>query len=81
MSHIVLTGPIQGSVVLDDGTKIDVTPQVIEVASPAQAAELADLIARSYVANGHPEVDGDFKYVKDPAAALAAAPNTDRQGR
>lgn len=78
MTHIVLTGPITGSVVLADGTKVDVSPQVVEVASPEQAAELADLIARDYEANGHPEVDGDFEYVRDPEAVLAAADNTDQ---
>jgi hypothetical protein len=66
MTHLVLTGPITGAVVLADGTKVDVTPQLVEVDSPEQAAEVADLIARHYVANGHPAVDGDFEYVKSP---------------
>lgn len=77
MTHIVLTGPITGNLVLGDGTKVDVSPQMVEVDSPEQAAELADLIGREYAANGHPEVDGDFDYVKDPEAVLAVADNTD----
>lgn len=78
MSHLVLTGPVFGSVVLNDGTKIDVTPSVIEVATEEQAAEVSDLIGRMHVANGHPTVEGEFEYVKDPAALLATAANTDR---
>jgi hypothetical protein len=77
MTHAVLTGPIQGAVVLEDGTKVDVSPQIIYVDTEAEAAEVADLVARRYVAEGHPAVEGDFEYVKDPEAVLAAADNTD----
>lgn len=77
MTHAILTGPITGAVVLDDGTRVDVSPQIVYVDTLEQALEVADLVGREYAANGHPEVDGDFEYVKDPEAALAAADNTD----
>lgn len=65
-THAVLTGPITGTITLEDGTVVDVSPQIIEVATPEQAAEVADLIGRSYAANGHPQVEGDFQYVETP---------------
>ncbi|NHA02055.1 hypothetical protein G5V59_27070 [Nocardioides sp. W3-2-3] len=71
MTHAVLTGPIAGQVALADGTKVDVSPQVAIVDTPEQAAEVADLIAREYAANGHPDVDGDFEYVKDADVVVA----------
>ncbi len=71
MTHAVLTGPIAGHVALADGTKVDVSPQVVIVDTPEQAAEVADLIAREYAANGHPDVDGDFEYVKDADVVVA----------
>lgn len=53
--HVVLTGPIQGSVTLDDGTVVDVSPVVVEVSSPEEAAELADKIGQRYAEEGHPD--------------------------
>ncbi len=43
--HVVVTGPVYGSVTTGDGTDYDVSDAVIEVA-PDHAAEVADLIAQ-----------------------------------
>lgn len=59
--HVILTGPIQGSLTLEDGTEYDVSDAVVEI-DPAHADELAHLIGQHYAENGHPEVDGDFTY-------------------
>jgi hypothetical protein len=57
--HIIMTGPIQGVVELEDGTVVDVSPGFIE-APPEQHAEIAHLIGERYAAEGHPDdVDVD----------------------
>lgn len=43
-AHLLFTGDSSGPVQLADGSTYDVTPAVIEVASPEHAAELADRI-------------------------------------
>ena len=53
--HIVLTGPIQGTVELADGTVVDVSAPVVEVASQEQADEVAHLVGLRYAAEGHPD--------------------------
>lgn len=53
--HVVLTGPITGTVQLDDGSYVDVSPTAVEVDSPEQAAELAHKIGLRYAAEGHPD--------------------------
>lgn len=61
MSHALLTGPITGLLTLADGTKVDVSPDAIEV-DPSHVDELCDLIGKHWEANGHPhdiEVDED----------------------
>lgn len=81
--HVVLTGPITGTVELADGTVVDVSPVVVEVSSQEEADELADLIGQRYAAEGHPDlvepdeetgemVQREFVYVKpeDVPAAL-----------
>lgn len=62
--HVIMTGKIEGSVTLEDGTVVDVTPGFIEVpaSQPEKAAEIADLIGQRYAAEGHPddyEIDPD----------------------
>lgn len=60
--HVVLTGPIQGTVTLEDGTEVDVSPVAVEVSSLEEAAELADKIGQRYAEEGHPddvELDDD----------------------
>lgn len=52
--HVVLTGPIKGSVTLADGTTVDVGDPHVVMSSPEQAAEVAHLVALRYVAEGHP---------------------------
>lgn len=67
--HVVLTGPITGTVTLQDGTVIDVSPVAVEVADQAQADEVAHLVGLRYAAEGHPddvEVDAKGKTVQRP---------------
>lgn len=80
--HVVLTGPIQGTVTTADGETLDVSPVAVEVESPEKAAEVADLIGRRYATEGHPEdveeVDGHleqrpFDYQTPDAVAKRAA--------
>lgn len=64
MTHMVMTGPIKGKVVLDDGTSVDVTPAVIEVESQERAAQVAHAIGLHWAdpTNAHPamvDVDPD----------------------
>ncbi len=53
-THVILTGPIKGSVTLADGTVIDVSEPVIE-APLDQHGEIAHLIGQRYAAEGHPD--------------------------
>lgn len=70
--HAVYTGPIRGSVTLADGTVVHVGPDVIEVASPGQGAEVAHLIGERHQAEGHPDFDvEDHDFVHEPAEAFA----------
>lgn len=55
MTHAVLTGPITGLLTLADGTVVNVTPAVVEVADQEQAHELAFLIGEHWVKHGHPD--------------------------
>lgn len=52
--HVLLTGPITGTVTLDDGTEVDVSQPVIAVTDD-QAAEIAEKIGLRYAAEGHPD--------------------------
>lgn len=54
-THIVLTGPVQGSVTLADGSTVDISPREIEVDSPEKAAEVAHLVGLRYAEEGHPD--------------------------
>lgn len=53
--HVLLTGPIRGTVTKADGTEVDVTPGVIAVDSVEEAEEISFLIGEHFVANGHPD--------------------------
>lgn len=53
--HVVLTGPIQGTVTLQDGTVVDVSPVGVPAATPEQADEIAHLVGLRYAAEGHPD--------------------------
>ena len=65
MTHAVFTGPIRGTVTLDNGTTIDVQPDVLYVDDADQAAEIAHKIGVRYQVEGHPmHAFGDpFNYV------------------
>lgn len=54
LPHVLFTGPVRGVVTLADGTDVDVTPERLELDSPEQVAEVADLIGRKYAEEGHP---------------------------
>lgn len=60
--HVVLTGPIQGSVTLDDGTSYDVSGFAVD-APLEHHAEIAHLIGLRYAAEGHPDHDADTPFV------------------
>lgn len=53
--HLVMTGPIRGTVTCADGTIVDVTGPGLEATTPAQAAEIAHLIGLRYATEGHPD--------------------------
>lgn len=60
--HVVLTGPITGTVTLQDGTVVDVSAPGSPAIDQAQADEIAHLVGLRYAAEGHPddiEVDDD----------------------
>ena len=54
-THVVLTGPIRGSVTTEDGTEVDVTAPVILVNSKEEAEEVSFLIGERYAEEGHPD--------------------------
>jgi hypothetical protein len=62
--HVLLTGPIKGTVTLADGTVYDVSPDVVEI-DPAHAGELGHLIGLHYEDNGHPEHDAEVPFVHE----------------
>lgn len=86
--HVVLTGPIQGTVTLEDGTVVDVSPVAVEVGSPEEAAEVAHQIGLRYAAEGHPDdverdpetgemVQREFVYITPDEQAAQSAENTE----
>lgn len=54
-THIVMTGPISGTVTLPSGETVDVTSREIEVDSLEKAAEVAHQLGLRYYAEGHPD--------------------------
>lgn len=68
MPHAVVTGPVQGSIHLSDGTDLDVSPAVVIVETAEQAAEVAHLIGERHQAQGHPWHDADKPFVHTSGA-------------
>jgi hypothetical protein len=67
--HVILTGPIRGTVTKADGTEVDVSAPVIAVDSIEEAEEISFLIGEHFVAVGHPddvEVDEKGAAVQRP---------------
>jgi hypothetical protein len=52
-AHVVITGPISGTVTTADGTTYDVSADQIQVAEQHRQ-EVADLIGDRYATEGHP---------------------------
>lgn len=65
--HVVYVGPhIEGHVTLSDGTRVNVTPHVVEVESPEHAAEVAHEVARRLENEGHPLHDDETPFAYTP---------------
>jgi hypothetical protein len=67
-AHVVITGPITGTVTTADGTVYDVSADQI-VVDPEHRQEVADLIGDRYATEGHPAhmyTDVPFDHVKNP---------------
>jgi hypothetical protein len=76
-AHVVVTGPITGTVDTEDGTTYDVTENVIAV-HPEHAAQVGDMIGLRYEMEGHPshtdpEVPFTFTPVTPHGKKLAKA--------
>lgn len=65
--HAVLTGPIRGTVTLKDGTVVDVKPAIVYVDTLEQAHEVAHLVAKRYVKEGHPDHEYGENFTHDEA--------------
>lgn len=62
--HLVYVGPhIDGHVTLEDGTRYNVSPVVIEAESPEHAAEIAHAIGMRFANEGHPAHDDGDPFV------------------
>jgi len=61
--HVLLTGPITGTVTTTDGTVVDVTQPAVVVPAD-QVDEVAHLVGLRYAAEGHPDdpPDEPFQY-------------------
>jgi hypothetical protein len=62
--HVLITGPIYGTVQTEDGTTYDVSDQVIEI-DPAHAGDLAHKIGVYHEEHGHPAHAADNPFVHD----------------
>lgn len=63
-THLVLTGPISGTVTLPDGTEYDVTPPVIEAPLEHHGA-ISHAIGVRHQAEGHPLHSADEPFVHE----------------
>lgn len=61
VQHAVLTGPITGTVTLSDGTEVDVSPEVVYVATVEAAEQVAHAVGQHYADAGHP-TDPNYTY-------------------
>ena len=67
--HIVITGPITGTVTLPGGKIIDVTDPIIAVGSPKEAALVSNAIAQRFVEEGHPSHEVNIPFEFEPSVA------------
>ena len=66
--HLLVTGPVKGTVTLDDGRVIDVSPALIELDSFEDVLAVADKIGERHAERGHPELAPDDTFVHTPSA-------------
>lgn len=59
--HVVLVGPIQGSVTLEDGSTVNVSAPAVVARDQDHADQIAHAVATHYAENGHP-TDPGFTY-------------------
>ena len=68
--HIVLTGPIQGTVTLEDGEEVDVSAPGVVARDPEHALAIANAIGEYWADPStptHPDLLGsDVEFVHDP---------------
>jgi len=70
--HVVITGKAYGPVTTSDGTVYDVSDQVIEVAGPEHAGEVAHLIGLIHEERGHPDHAPGDPFVHECAGECGA---------
>lgn len=69
--HLVLTGPIKGTVATADGTVYDVNEYAVEVPDH-HAMEVAEEVGRRYMLEGHPEhLFSDVPFVHVPQSDMS----------
>jgi hypothetical protein len=69
--HLVYVGPhITGHVTIADGTRYNVSPDVIEAASPEHAAQIADAVGQRFANDGHPLHTDGVPFVHIPATEV-----------
>lgn len=70
-THAVLVGPSRGNVTLQDGTLVDVNPDVVYLDTPEQTAEVAHLVSLRFEAHGHPDHTPAEPFTYDRPAEMA----------
>ena len=68
MTHVLLTGPIKGTVTLPDGRTFDVNADMIEVEDVATALAISDAIGKRHEERGHPNHDPDEPFIHTPSS-------------
>lgn len=69
--HVVLLGPIEGTVTTAGGATIDVSPVAVACSTVEAAAEVAHLVGLRYAAEGHPDHDEETPFVYEPPEEFA----------
>ena len=64
-SHVLITGPVKGTVTLPNGDEVDVTPATLTFSSEAEARDVADAIGARHAEHGHPDHDADQPFAHE----------------